>query len=717
MKLSRDSLTELLRLTMLASVALLVAHPYFSARLIGTGDALWYHHLLADAVTQFRARVFPVFVGQSDYSFNGAVYPLRAAPYYQYFAGGLDFITGQTLSFFALQHLTALLSFLGGILGAYFALVWVAPRQQWTAAILATLYVLCPSVAGLFYAQNLYMSGMALPWVPLACAALVRSFDDNSSNPLIMLAVSLAALWWAHSPIALWVTLVATFAQLAAIYCSSARKSAFRRSVIGSALFIVLAAYPIISVFLLRTPGETIVPYVMDRTELLREVRATFPASVLPINYAAPPLTHLQLGYSLWLTLLVATVACFRFRQISVILMISAAWMLLLLIFPVPGITRALWFSFPETLVGMTLYWPVQRLGIIIAALTVICAQRALADFKLPTHRFSRWALAITLLLSVAWSSSEIANFIRKARAQAEATADSQLLALPENVAIQSHTYGLLSGRPAYFNHGVVEPRLEFRLLDPTDNHIIASNYPSLTADAFRDVFSGVIDVNPGIINLRPALTLTPGQHYFLTFDFIHPNTTGILQIIGPKFYREYVLPLAGERKAFGAGPVAEKTIALWTTTENPQTLELRFIPTAPGAVTNTYIPFARYRFASYDPASLPICVDSLIPLRAFVRSPNPALLETPRMFVPGYIATVNGTPVTVKKSREGLVTFPVPTGESRIEVRFAGHVALRAALWLSLVGWIVGAALLSYKLTTSKFRRLLADGFQFSKG
>jgi hypothetical protein len=709
MNLSRDTLTEFLRLALLATVALLVAQPYFSPRLIGAGDALWYHHLLADAVTQFRAGVFPVFVGQSDYSFNGAVYPLRAAPYYQYFAGGLDFITGQTLSFFALQHLTAILSFSGGIMGAYFALVWVAPRQRWTAAALATLYVLCPAVAGLFYAQDLYMSGMTLPWVPLACAALVRSFDDDSPTPLIVLAVSLAALWWAHSPIALWVTLVATVAQLAAILYSSAKKPAFRRSVIGGALFILLAAYPIISVFLLRTPGETIVPYIMDRTELLREVRATFPASVLPIHSDAPTLTHLQVGYSLWLSLLVTTVACLRLRRVGVILMLGTGWLLLTLIFPVPGITRALWFSFPETLVGMTLYWPVQRLGIIIAALIIVCAQRALADSKLPARQSTRLALAVTLLLCVTWSATEVASFIRKARAQADTPVDSQRWALPENIAIQRHTYGLLSGRPAYFNHGVVDPRLELRLLDPADNHLLASNYPSLPTQPFRDEFSGVIDANPGIINLRPTLTLAPEQHYFLTFDFIHPDTTGILQIIGPQFYREYVLPLAGERKAFGAGSDAEKTIALWTSAATAQTLELRFIPTASGAVTSTYIPFARYRFAAYDPGSLPIRVDSLIPLRAVVRSPGPAHLETPRMFVPGYVATVNGAPVTVKKSREGLVTFPVPAGESRVELRFAGPVALNVAFWLSLAGWIIGAAALGWKLTVSQFRPLFS--------
>jgi len=119
--------SELLRCALLIAVALLLAQPYFSPRLIGTGDALWYHHLLADAVTQFRAGVFPVFVGQSDFSFNGAVYPLRAAPYYQYFAGGLDLVTGRSLGFFALQHLTAIISFVAGIFAAYYSLVWVAP--------------------------------------------------------------------------------------------------------------------------------------------------------------------------------------------------------------------------------------------------------------------------------------------------------------------------------------------------------------------------------------------------------------------------------------------------------------------------------------------------------------------------------------------------------------------------------------------------------------
>ncbi len=705
MNISRDALTEFLRLILLTAVALLVAQPYFSPRLIGTGDALWYHHLLADAVTQFRAGVFPVFVGQSDYSFNGAVYPLRAAPYYQYFAGGLDLITGQSLSFFALQHLTAILSFLGGILGAYFALVWVAPAQRWTAAALATLYVLCPGVAGLFYAQDLYMSGMTLPWVPLACAALVRSFDDVSPTPLIVLAVSLAALWWAHSPIALWVTMVACVAQIAVLLVSTDKLAAIRRAMLSATIFAGLAVYPVISVFLLRTPGETIVPYVMDRAELFREVRATFPASLLPLDRGAATLNHLQLGYGLWAAFFVSVGAFFYGRHRGAKLLIVAATLLLVLVLPIPGITRALWFSFPETLVGMTLYWPIQRLGIVSAALIIVCTQRNLADFSPPRNSARKLAIALPLFLAVVWSAAEAVKLTRNARSQSDTVEHSRRWAMTENVAIQRHTYGLLSGRPAYFTHGVVDPRLELRLLDPGDRHVLVSNYPPSSNRTFTDKFGGVIDANPGIINLRPALTLDPGKHYFLTFDFVRPDTTGILQINGPAFYREYVLPLSGESKAFGSGPDAEKTIALWTTTPSAQTINLRFIPTGPGAVPANYIPFARYRFAAYDPEKLPLRVDSLMPLRARVQSPAPALLETPRMSVPGYVATVNGVNAPVHKSQQGLVTFPVPAGESRVELRFVGPLALRIAFWLSFGAWIGGATGLGVALAYRKLR------------
>jgi hypothetical protein len=39
------------------------------------------------------------------------------------------------------------------------------------------------------------------------------------------------------------------------------------------------------------------------------------------------------------------------------------------------------------------------------------------------------------------------------------------------------------------------------------------------------------------------------------------------------------------------------------------------------------------------------------------------------------------------------------------VELRFVGPVALNVAFWLSLAGWIIGAATLGFKLTVSQFR------------
>lgn len=697
---------EAARILALLAATLWLVHPYFTPRLIGTSDALWYHNCLADTVTQFRAGIFPVFVGQSDYSFNGSIYPLRAAPYHQYMAGVLDLLSGRTLGFFALQHLTVILSFLGGAFVTYGALLWTAPRRRWTAFALALLYVMCPGVAGLFYAQDLYMSGMTLPWVPLVFAATVRSFDEERLFPLAVLASALAALWWAHSPIALWTTAIVGTVQAARVLLLRPRAGALFRAAQAAAIFAVLAVYPIASVLLLRPPGQPIVPFTMDRELLLRWVAQSFPSSVEPIDLGWPILNYMQLGYALWAALLACVLAWPRRpRPAAVALLLAGAAVLLVLIFPVPGVTRFLWHEVPETVVGITLYWPLQRFYIIIAAITVVSFQRLAAEW--PLERGSpRAAACAALAVSLAWSACEISKLIRKTYAQIDTVADSRLWTLPENVAIQRHSYGLFPARPAYYSHGVVDPRMESRLLDPTSGQVVASDYtPPGTSDPFED-FHGTIDANPGILDLDPPLSLSPGRKYLLTFAFARPDTTGILQMTGPAFRREYLLPASGDAKAFGSGAGNERSITVWTSGTSEEAVRLRFIPTAPGARPTDYMEFARYRMLPIDEATLPIRIASLIPYTADVTSARPALLETPRMSIPGYSATVNGMPVPVGRSLEGLVEIPVPAGNSRVVLLFPGTVALRVAFWVNALGWVGTAAVASFILVGLRGRR-----------
>jgi hypothetical protein len=680
---------EAARLAVLLAAALWLVHPYLEPRLIGTSDALWYHHVLADTVTQFRAGVFPVLVGQSEFSFNGSIYPIRVAPYHQYLAGIIDLLTGRTLGFFALQHLTMILSVLGGAVSAYCTLVWLAPQRRGSALVLALLYVMCPGVMGLFYAQDLYMSGMTLPWLPLAFGALLKTFDERRGAPLRIVAVSFAALWWAHAPIAFWSSAIGALALLAWLAVHRPASGAAGALLAAAAIFCALAIYPVASVFLLRSPGEAIVPYLMDRELLLRWVSDSFPSSIRPLDLSAPVISIMQFGYALWAALLAAVVAwTWRPRVAAVGVLLGASAILLILVFPVPIVTRALWLRIPETIVGMTLYWPMQRFYAIAAAITVVCLQRQLAEWR-PLAAPLRLAAGCALLAALAWSASEASKLVRKASVAGDTVEESRRWSLPENVAIQRHSYGLFPGRPSYFSHGVLAPQMQSRLLDPATGAVVASDLDSPPGTVPWVDLRGTVDANPGILDLGPSLVLMPGVRYLLTIEFARPDAAGLLQLIGASLYREYLLPSSGDSKSFGSGPGNQHSISVWTSGHREETVALRFIPTEHGARPRDFIPFARYRLQPVDEGALPIRTYSLIPYRAEVRSPRPALLETPRMFIPGYAASVDGAPVAVRKSAEGLVEFSVPQGASQVELRYPGPFLLRAAFWLNASAWL----------------------------
>jgi hypothetical protein len=101
----------------------------------------------------------------------------------------------------------------------------------------------------------------------------------------------------------------------------------------------------------------------------------------------------------------------------------------------------------------------------------------------------------------------------------------------------------------------------------------------------------------------------------------------------------------------------------------------------------------AKVRLLGYDRDALPVRVDSWIPYRARVRSPEAAWLETPRVFQTGYEARVDGRPAEVRESPDALVAVAVPKGESSVELAYAAPAGLRLLFWLSLAGIIVSAA------------------------
>ena len=682
---------EAARLLLLAAVATWLLHPFATARQIGAGDALWYANMLADFVTQLRAGVFPIFVGQTDYAFNGAVYPLRVAPFYQHLAGVLDLLTGRQLGIFALQHLCVLVVGYAGIFSSYLALNALAPGQRWSAAGLAMLYVSCPGLLGTIYTQDLYMTWMTIPFVPWVVYGLARPFNEDALKTQIILGAALAALWWAHAPIALWLTLIAGAAQGVRLVVLHRTRAHVGRAFWGGVTFALLAHYPFVSLASLQT-GAAPATDILPRAHLIAEhVRNVFPGVVLPLSTHARALSDLQLGYALGLVLAIAMGLALKTRRAHLLALTLAGAGLLLLILPVPG-NAWIWEHLPETLKRLTYYWPMQRFYLIIAALAAgagISALATCADLKIYAARRLRFLIVIACGWSL-WESRQYIAAGRERTASAEITAQNLR---PENRATMNHAYGLFPALPAYFSHGVMDPRAEARLLDHATLAVLPPPAPSKTEPALTPL-RGTVDANPGVLLLSPSLTLQPGRRYALEFVFAPKSYVGILQLSGRTFFREYALPQSGEVLAFGSEAPHNPTLPLWTTASEPETITLRFIPTD-GTEPQTFAAFAAIRLREIKDATATVNVTAQLPFRATVHATQPAWLETPRMYQAGYQATVDGRAATVKKSPQGLTMIELPYGAQTITLTYQAPMLLRVSYVTSLLLWLLACFLI----------------------
>lgn len=683
--------SELGRLIALFAAGTWLLHPFMTGRLVGTGDALWYANMLADFVTQWRAGIFPVFVGQTEFAFNGAVYPLRVAPLYQHLAGAIDLVTGRQLDFYSLQHATVLICGFTGFFGCYLGAAKLLPEHRWFACAFAILYLSCPGALGTIYTQDLYMTWMTVPFLPWAAYGIIRTFHHDDLRSQFWLAVPLAALWFAHSPVALWMSLVAAGTQAGRLLFVHRSRTAWRRTGVGAAIFLLLAHYPFVSVATLNVPGATsaVTSGLAEQERITNVIREVFPAILKPVSEAAGALSDLQLGYALWAMLLAVIAAAVSRRSgVSELRAVGVACLLLLLLlFPVPGLTDWLWAHLPEQIKRITFYWPMHRFYLLLAALLVMAGTVA---FRTLLDRWPRLQpiLAVGLLLSCSWSLWETRQFVRAGKirtATAEATARSQR---PENLLLMNHAYGLFPAMPAYFSNGVMDPRSEVRLLAGMDGPPLpsASSLPSPP-----EWFRGSVDANPGVLKLSPVLQLKPGRRYALDLIFPDREIHGVLQLAGDTFFRQYVLPESGQPLAFGSKPGNAHTLPLWTTNAAPEEVTLRFIPTAPGAKPMDFHRFAQFRLRKVDlvPGENAVEISSLLPLQVTTQAPEGgAWVETPRMFLPGYQAEVGGQLVEVRRSAQGLAMFPVPTGHSAAVLSYHAPLPLRLSYWLALLAW-----------------------------
>ena len=672
---------ELGRWWLLALAALWLGEPLLTTRSNGAGDAQWYSLVLADAIAQWRAGFLPPFVGQSEFAFNGSSFPGCFAPYYQCFGVFLNVITGDTLSIYAIKHLTAALSVCGGIFASYGVLVALAPASRGLAALLAILYAASPAWLGALYGMDMYMTVLTLPWLPCVFFGCVRTFARLDARSMLLIVVPLALVWHAHSPVALWTTLAALGSQLLRL---TAHRRPWRKelgwALAAAGLFLALACLPFASAYHAEKHTDD-----FRHDDVMETLRIHWHDAWLPVSAGAERLGDQHLGWGLGLLALLGGFFLLRRRRPAMGALLIVTGTLFLLLVPIPRAQSALWLALPDTLKSVTNNWPTQRIYPVLAALIVVAGGGATLRGLRSRPRLSLWAAA-GFGLAVLWSFAEAAKFQRRSRASELTQVASSRRLLPENIVLTRYAYEMFSRRPDYVTHGMMNPLMKNQLLHPdTLAQLDSNSAAALRASPLREF---LLRRRPGVsgdCELAPAILLRPGRQYILEFVFGRQNLEGELHLSGERLDRTYRLPADGGVNSFGSAPGHAKFISVWTGGENVETVRWHYRPR--GGENPPVL--ARVRMIEIDAARLPVRIDSLLPYRSTVRTPQPAWLETPRMFLPGYSASVNGQPAEVRDSPQGLVMVRVPAGEIRVELRYDGPVLVRGAFCLSSAAWM----------------------------
>ena len=681
--------------------------PFYHAGTLGTGDAQWYVVMFADFITQFRAGVFPVWAGQSVYAFNGAISPLRFAPWYQYAGGFLDLLTARALGFGALSNAVLAVNGLASGFAAYHCLRDILPRRPGLACLLALLFLGSPGILAPLLIGNQYMTFMATPFIALVMNGAFRLWTrDDLSGPL-RLAVGLAGVWVSHAPIALWCTIFAVIA--GAIVAGRRRQWSAdgRRLMISGAVFGLLGSLPFLSTLAIdnlnTSPANPAVAVDMVRTH--------FPANFAPIKADGDALSTYQTGYGALAALALALFFWPRRPPRGTWLFVGATLAVVPILLPVPWLDQAFWTHVPSWFLTINNVWPMQRLFGIWAALMLFAAAVVMSDSRLSESRTVCGICFAVLAAFGLWSWQEGSKLAGVAWTSYRPATTASMWLDPQNVVLSRYAYSTFAFVPGYLSHGYMDPLLENRLLAHDTLALMTANADRAALPVRPDAGSDQVPrlLSSGLLTARqepdgkfyqltPSLPLRPGEHEAVRLEVLETTESGLLQITGAGLYREYLLPDSGlgldhhgPPLAFGSLPTSSKVIPLSEVAGKNQELTVRFFPD--GYSMRKRYAFAHYWLFRYAPADLPIVVKSWIPYRAATDVAVPAYLETPRIWLKGYRASVNGKAAVVRRSPENLVMVELPSGPSTVTLTYHAPWWLRLSFWSCAVAWTTAVA------------------------
>jgi hypothetical protein len=679
-------LGEGLRWALLQVLAAYAVHPYVHAALIGAGDGYQYSLTMSDFITQVRAGVFPVFVGQSEFALNGSIHTLRTAPYFVHLGALLDALTLRTLPPFALVNLAVIASASLAVLGTYAAMRLYAPTRAAAAMVLSALYILSPAILAPIYAGGMIATFMTAPMIPWWVLGLAMAAEEPDAwRPWIIQGVALAALWWAHPPIALWATALTVGAWVLILARGRGRWSSLERMTAAALLCALLAGYEFASVLTLRLPPSPDLRSTAPEI-IFGSIARNWKSSLVPLADHGSMNGSIQLGYALVAAALAGLFAVRSRKSVSIILCCMAT--LFIFVIPIPGVTARLWSTVPHTVFDLTNAWPMQRLYPLLAALAAFAGLSA-AELVAPVGERRAAVAALVVAGALCWSLSEASVLIDRNSDAPPDDEGSARLFWPENVRLTQDSYTFFGFYPSYFSNSPMDPVLETRLIDVKTMEVLADG-STMASGKPPGAFDVVLRENANH-DIVPEIPIGPSTASVLRFDFGGSEVDGILQIRGRTLLREYRLPQSGAEKSFGSGAENSRVIAIPNTGTAADSIRMNFLPDSiDNASRVSSRPFAHVSVEPLSAGGHVIEVRSLLPFRAVVQTNRPAVLETPKVYVPGYRARADGRDVEIIRTGAGLVGVPLGAGRSDVTVDYPGSPLLRWSYGISTAGWVM---------------------------
>ncbi len=695
----RDS--EVLRVCVLFALSVYAYHPFFSALNMGAADAQLYQYILHDAIIQLENGFFPTYVGQSLFSPNGLLVIL--APYYLLLGQLLNALSFGALSPLLIQHLTIFTSALGAATTVYVCVRNIAPKLRWQAVFLAFAYVSSPGVMALIFHMDMYFSFMALPFVPLVFYGLARIYKEDDDFAYVLTGVALSLLWLAHAPIALWTSALAFVFCLSLIIFKRRRPGRF---FVIAILFGLLCAWQFFPILMLGKSVSGLQLWrdnISKADQVVEHLLLVIPDVFLPLGQGKNGLYFLQLGYSLWFVIVLAVITALRSSgTILLRLMLALVVIILLFLYPLPGIGHFLWSSTPAFVLDITDLYANQRLYVILA--TGACfvgalALKQIADF---VHPRVRRLVAIALMGLFVWNIYQIGFFIKHGKA---VKSGNESTMNPKDSWSSSHNLSFVGyGMPREYTqnllNGTYAAELKSRILDSQKNAINGYDNERYVIDhclqgahsksnsGFRDGINLPFEATLKEPLSLGKLNLLPNTHYLLCADISNSQGEALFQLLDDQRREKVALEVPG----LAIGPPVRRKIGIpfyFADQNNKETNGYAF-DFRVWSRTQPVIKLNGVGVTSYEPAKLPIEVQSYTPYRATVFTGlDHKYIEIVKLFRPGYVAKVNGAASPIIESANKTMVIPLRgPGQNDIELSYVGTLGMRVSFYISAVSW-----------------------------